>query len=309
MFQRRSVAALAALLGLFVLNGCAPPPSGGSNNVAGGGPIGGIPFIPDLSNQLADAIIQSKGTVDETPADYGYAYTDFEVASANGMTLRGWFVPADDSDRTVVFHQGNNGNKSNYLLALSVFVPNGYNVIFYDYQGFGDSDGDSDFNTLLEDALAVHAWAVANVGGRFVSMGASLGGPSAMHAARHAENVDALILDSPLVVAELSLYYLDELLGLNFDASMQPAAESIILSQFPAAFDLVREAPLVGVATYMVQGQADIVTPPEGAQRVYDALVVAKDLWMTVSQHGGSIKDFPDEYTDRVVTFLAGVFD
>lgn len=287
---------------------CAPPPSGGGNVVSGGG-AGAIPGVPDLSNQLADLIIQSKGTVDETPADYGFAYTDFETASANGMTLRGWFVPAEDSDRTVVFHQGNNGNKSNYLLALAVFVPNGYNVVFYDYQGFGDSDGDSDFDTLLEDALAVHAWAVANVGGAFVSMGASLGGPPAMHAALHAENVHALILDSPLVVAELSLYYLDELANLSFGAGMQPAAEAVILAQFPAGFHLVARAPEVGVSTFMVQGSADIVTPPNGAQRVYDALVAAKDLWMTASQHGGSIKDYPDEYTDRIIAFLAGVFD
>lgn len=305
MACKRPCLALAALFAI-AMTACAPP-AGGGNSVAGS--LTSIPIIPDLSNQLADLIIQSKGTVDETPADYGYAYTDFEVASANGMTLRGWFVPADNSDRTVVFHQGNNGNKSNYLLALDVFIPSGYNVILYDYQGFGNSDGDSDFNTLLEDALAVHDWAVANVGGRFISMGASLGGPSAMYAATHAPDVDALVLDSPLVVAELSLYYLDTLLGLKFDASMQPAAETVILSQFPDAFDLVGQAPNVNVPTFMIQGTADAVTPPEGAQRVYDALVALKDLWLTPSQHGSSIKDYPDEYRDRLVAFLAGVFD
>lgn len=296
----RRCTALMLFSAMFAAVGCGPP----SGQVLSGG-AGGIPTIPDLTEKLADVIILSKGQPDKTPGDMGYTYSDFEVVSTNNATLRGWYVPADgEALATVVFHQGNNGNKSNYLAALEVFVPNGYSVVLYDYQGFGNSDGEADFDTLLADALAVHAWVNENVGGSVVSMGASLGGPSAMHAAINADGVDALILDCPLVVAELALYYLDTLAGIQFDDDMKPFAEQVILAQFPAGFDLVSRASEVTVPVFMVQGTADVVTPPNGAQRVYDALNTGYELWMTSSNHGASIKDFPDQYRDKIVGFL-----
>lgn len=301
MSRRRWLCLLAAAA-VYLTAGCGTGPT----QVAGENV--GFPEIADLGAQLADLIIQSRGTVDRTPGDLGYAYTDFEVASANGSLLRGWFIPAEAGKGTVVFHQGNNGNRSSYLEAIDVFVPNGYSLILYDYQGFGDSQGEADFDTLLEDAMAVHEWAAENVGGQFVSMGASLGGPPAMHAALNAPGVRGLILDSPLVVDELALLYLSTLAGVDFDEAMEPLAQSVILAQFPPAFDMVSQAPLLLLPAMVIQGTSDTVTPATGAQRVYDALGGAKDLWLTPSEHGGSIRDFPDEYESRVVAFLDSVF-
>ncbi len=290
-----------------VLVGLAAGLSGG----CGGGSVlsGIVPEIPDLGPKLAELIINENKTLDATPADFGYTYTDFSVQSANGATLRGWFIPAvGGSTRTVIFHHGNNSSRSAYIVGAEVFVEHGYNLVLYDYQGFGDSEGTSDFQTLLDDGLAVHAWAVANLGGEFVSMGASLGGPTAMHCAKNAASVRALVLDSPLVVAELALHYLNEASGLSFDASFEPTAVALVLAQFPAAYDLVGEAPGVGVPAQVVQGLADVVTPPDGAQAVYDALGVVKDLWLSPSEHGATIKDYPDEYVSRVVSFLDAAF-
>ena len=67
---------------------------------------------------------------------------------------------------------------------------------------------------------------------------------------------------------------------------------------------MVGQAGSVSVPALVVQGTSDVVTPPAGAQRVYEALGGPKELWLTDSNHGGSIRDYPAEYESRVVAFL-----
>src|SRR5262249_41498850 len=62
--------------------------------------------------------------------------------SADGVRLRGWFIPAATrSERTVLFCHGIGANRSQVLYYLKVADALGANVLAYDSRGHGDSDG------------------------------------------------------------------------------------------------------------------------------------------------------------------------
>lgn len=260
---------------------------------------------PNFGPALARALVHSRPELHETPADFGYTYESFEIVQSDGGAVRGWLIPATTPrDRTVVFHEGNAFNRSYYARHARLFVENGYNLVLYDYRGFGDAPGRYDFGSLLSDGLAVHEWARERLGGRFVAMGASLGGPTALHAALRADEVVGLVLDSPFVAADLVRNVLAAHPDLHFDAALVAAGDEVILSQFPPSYDLARQSASLTVPVLVIQGMQDVLTPASGAKKVHDAAPEPKTIWLTECTHGNAINEQPVEYERRLVEFL-----
>ncbi|WP_406432149.1 alpha/beta hydrolase [Streptomyces sp. NBC_00631] len=70
---------------------------------------------------------------------------DIEFPGENGVTLRGWFYPAQNAEHpapAIVVTHGLTGVKEMYLDDYAAyFADAGLNVVVYDHQNFGDSDG------------------------------------------------------------------------------------------------------------------------------------------------------------------------
>jgi hypothetical protein len=91
-----------------------------------------------------------------TPEAVGIAFEDVEFETADGLTLRGWFVPVDASDRALLFFHGNAGNISHRLESLLTFHRLGLNTLIFDYRGYGGSEGKASEEGTYKDADA--AW-------------------------------------------------------------------------------------------------------------------------------------------------------
>ena len=87
-----------------------------------------------LSEIRADAL-------SELPVIVGLAYEAVEIFTADGETLRGWFVPVPAATRTMLFFHGNAGNISHRMEYLLMFYRLGYNMFIFDYRGYGESSG------------------------------------------------------------------------------------------------------------------------------------------------------------------------
>jgi dipeptidyl aminopeptidase/acylaminoacyl peptidase len=81
------------------------------------------------------------------PASHGRAAPalaeDVRFATTDGLTLHGWFIPAKDAPSpapTVLHVHGNAGDVSNHRPACEYLAEQGYNVLLFDYRGFGASD-------------------------------------------------------------------------------------------------------------------------------------------------------------------------
>jgi len=79
------------------------------------------------------------------PEDYGMAYDTISIPTEDGLILKGWFFKATEANsyKVIIISTNGNGNMADNLEIVSNFITLGYNVVTYDYRGYGKS---SDFN-------------------------------------------------------------------------------------------------------------------------------------------------------------------
>src|ERR1043166_10297897 len=117
-----------------------------------------------------------------TGAELGRPFEDVSFRTSDGLSLSGWFYPAEKSsersDYIFLVCHGNAGNISHRLEFCSALLETGSNVFMFDYRGYGRSEGrPSEVGTYL-DAEAAYDWLLIRgfSGSNIVAYGESLGG-------------------------------------------------------------------------------------------------------------------------------------
>ena len=141
-----------------------------------------------------------------TPATFGLPkYEDAEFISADGVKLRGWFLPPSGNAKGVVICcHGVSSTKVSMLQATAILHHAGYAVLVFDFRARGTSGGK--FCTLgyreTEDLLAAIAYVQArpDVGSLPLGLlGNSLGGAVALMGAARCPAVKCVIAESAFV--------------------------------------------------------------------------------------------------------------
>lgn len=117
-----------------------------------------------------------------TPGMFGLDYSSLSIATDDGETLHGWWVPVPDAKGTVLFFHGNAGNISHRINYLTMFKRLGYNTLLFDYRGYGQSSGTPSESGTYLDAQAVwrHLIETQMIAPEQIALfGESLGGPIA----------------------------------------------------------------------------------------------------------------------------------
>ncbi len=141
--------------------------------------------------------------------------TDFNVRGKDGVNIHGTYYMAHEAnDRYAIIAHGAGGERNSVLPIVEIFLSNNINAVTYDQRGSGDSEDPcvtfgikekSDVECLV-DYVKKELYAK-----EVYVLGQSMGGATvALYAAtEHAkENVDAIILDSPVPGMELTLKYM-----------------------------------------------------------------------------------------------------
>jgi pimeloyl-ACP methyl ester carboxylesterase len=76
-----------------------------------------------------------------TPASFGLAFEDVRFRTADGLTLAGWVIPAENERGNVIFCHGHGRNRGHVAGLLPTLHDLGLNVLAFDFRGHGDSDG------------------------------------------------------------------------------------------------------------------------------------------------------------------------
>lgn len=117
-----------------------------------------------------------------TPKGVGLDYASVNIATGDGETLHGWWVPVSDAKGTVLFFHGNAGNISHRINYLTMFKQLGYNTLLFDYRGYGQSSGTPSESGTYLDAQAAWRYLIETQGiapDHIVLFGESLGGAMA----------------------------------------------------------------------------------------------------------------------------------
>jgi len=125
-----------------------------------------------------------------TPAYFHLPFEDLRLETPDGERLGAWFVPGTSesctTNYTVLFCHGNAGNIGDRLDSILTFHRLGFNVLIFDYRGYGDSTGEPSEQGTYIDARAAWDYLVEQKGiegKRILVFGRSLGGAVAVQLA------------------------------------------------------------------------------------------------------------------------------
>lgn len=267
----------------------------------------------DLS-KLAEGVIGQNGgnqwfyfpTRDEpaTPAKWGLKFESVDFKSADGTPLHGWFIPAKNKSAqsakaTVVFSHGNAGSIGHHLGFCAWLAEADYNVIIYDYRGFGKSGGNVDRRGMIDDVKAAFAYARKRSdidSSRLVSYGHSLGGAQSVTALGEApvKGLRAIVIDGAFASYQVMARVVAGQLG-----------ASLVTDEL-APKDFVRK--LAPIPLLVVHGLHDEVVPISQGRQLFEAAGQPKTFFEVESgRHGTALSNDNGAYRQKMITWLDSI--
>jgi len=148
--------------------------------------------------------------VAQTPDQYKLAYETIDFATADGVRLRGWFIPAaggesplreDKSGRTIILCHGWGSNRGELLRDTHFLAEHGFNLFYFDFRASGESKGVTssvgyletrDFDAAYDFLKTNRPEAAAAVG----VFGTSMGGSVAIYSAAKYPEIVCLLAEN-----------------------------------------------------------------------------------------------------------------
>jgi uncharacterized protein len=133
-----------------------------------------------------------------TPASFQLAFEDVTFKSADGVELRGWWVPAPEARGTVVLVHGLNRSRIEMVKKVPFLHGARWNALLFDLRHHGTSGGEASTFGDRErlDVQAARSYAATRATGPMVFWGVSLGAAAVTLAAADDPSVAGLVCDS-----------------------------------------------------------------------------------------------------------------
>ncbi|NEW44118.1 alpha/beta hydrolase [Nocardia cyriacigeorgica] len=203
--------------------------------------------------------------IEQTPALVGLDYAELSIPTADGETLHGWWVRAPRSVGHVLFAHGNGGNIGDRVPIFALLAETGFDVLAFDYRGYGRSSGRPSERGTELDARAARAILLEQPGvdpERVLYLGKSLGG--------------AVMLELALAHPPAGLILMSTFTGMREAArSVYPFLPAPLI---PDAYPSLRRIPELRVPVLLMHGDQDELLPLEHARRLYAAAPDPKKL-------------------------------
>ncbi|MBI3006584.1 MAG: alpha/beta hydrolase [Ignavibacteriales bacterium] len=111
---------------------------------------------------------------------------DCWITTEDSVRIHAWFAPSDSAIATLVMSHGNAGNISHRIDIIRRLQSSGFNVLMFDYRGYGRSEGSPSESGIYKDGRATFDYARSLRGvdtNKIIVWGTSLGGAVAVDVA------------------------------------------------------------------------------------------------------------------------------
>lgn len=247
------------------------------------------------------------------PEAAGLRYEDVSCRTSDGLTLKGWFIPASSpSRRTLLFCHGWGTNKGEILRFTHELACRGFNLLYFDFRCCGESEGSRlsvgylearDFDAVVafmkefrpDDAYGVFG----------LSMGAMV---SFCGLARHPV-FSAAVLESPFKSHDSScIRYMKVNYGVPYFPFMPLMLcwLRVLLRGDPERRSPLACAAEVSVPILAIFGTEDRMVPPEEFAPALEKTRGPKAVWVIPGAgHARCGETAGAEYADRLARFFA----
>lgn len=190
------------------------------------------------------------------PARYGIEVVSYKTA--DGLTLKSWYIPPQPGMPVFVAFHGNGVNVSHRAGVQLFFARKGYGFLSAEYRGYSGNPGRPHEQGLYADARAAMQW-LRGQGietGRMVVFGQSIGTGVAVQMAVENRDLGALVLEAPFTtmadVVSARLPWLTPAAGLMLDR-----------------YENSLKMPDIAAPLFIAHGDADTLIPASQAMALY----------------------------------------
>ncbi len=251
----------------------------------------------------------------DSPENYGLTAEAAEFRSGDGVRLRGWYIPREDSTKAIVICSGANGSLDADVHVAPWLHEAGFNVLLFNWRAHGGSEGEVVTLGFDEryDLIAAVQFAKSKGAERVGVLGFSMGGTVAIATAAVFEDIDAIVADSPFV------YVLSAVAGGLIERGV-PEGLSFLLARLLLTtaclrmrlnlydIDLVRWIHRVAPRPLlMIFGERDVITPKSEVDMIFARAREPKEVWrVPEAAHRNIHLQQPEEYRQRIREFFEG---
>ena len=238
------------------------------------------------------------------PGNAGLSYEEINFTTVEGRRLHGWFIPGKTSGETAdetgknpvtwLWLHGNGGNISHRVEEVAMVHHRlGVNVVIFDYQGYGQSEGKPTEQGVYADARAALKYLEQRpevTSGRIVYFGRSLGAAVAVNLAS-VEPPLGLVLVSPFSSVE-------DMAKLGY-----PFLPVGWLTR--GRFDSVKTIAIVNRPVLIVHGALDDTVPPAQSEKLFHAANQPKRfLLLPRASHNDTSTSGGENYWNALEQFM-----
>ncbi len=248
------------------------------------------------------------------PSSLGMKYEKFDVQTADGLILRGWYIAnGDEEANTLLIIHDLSQSKINYLNMMKQMNDRGLNICAIDMRAHGNSDGTefspgmaavSDFKNIVDSLLKKKST------NHIAVFGSGMGAAIVIQAASIDERFSALISQSPF--SDFSAYvsqYSKRKWGkmsFIFHPVLERALEKRLQYEL-TELNLSEVIKYVKIPSLFICGDNDEIIQPIETYAVYDSsgakeknlILVKKAGHDNIEQTGG------EEYYNTIAQFIA----
>ncbi len=226
---------------------------------------------------------------------------DVWFETADGVRLHGWFFRAEGGPAaTVIYFHGNGGNLSYCDWVGAQLSRRGFDVLLFDYRGYGRSEGEPvGERELYADADAAYDFVVRERGAdprRVALYGQSLGTAAAVDLAAR-RGCGALVVESGLSSAA------------DMAGVVMPFLPGFVRGLTKNKLDSKSKLARVGCPVFVAHGDRDEIIPASQGQALFDAAPEPKVLKIV---RGAGHNDLSivggRQYIDTLAEFIRGSF-
>ena len=236
--------------------------------------------------------------------------------SADGTRLAGWYGEGarGRGTATIIGCHGWAADKRDMLGLGDVLRESGFNVLLFDFRGWGESDrgpvtfGDRETGDVLGAVRFLKEQHPAEAG-RIGIIGVSMGAAAAIRASAQSPDIAAAVADSSYARLDVQVgRFFRRFMGPIWPMAGVPArwfGERLIGTPIGSPSPLQAIANISPRPVMIIQGIRDSVVDAQDARRLYQAAGAPKTLWLVEgADHAESRFAAMAEYDARVVGFF-----
>ena len=230
-----------------------------------------------------------------------YHLEEINFKATDGNTLNGWFIKPKNKiiAGTVLIFHGNGGNISNNYQSAEPLIKYGFQVMVFDYEGYGKSTGKPSQEKVLDDGIqALHYIKqrddVKNT--KLILFGQSLGGHlSFVVAARDQKLIDALVVEGAFTGHELMAVYVGKKSG---------APKFLTKMLVPSKYNAIDEIDKITIPILIIHSNEDEICPFYMGQQLFEKAVAPKEFWEVKGPHIQSSHLYANEFAQHFLNLI-----